>query len=874
MSPSAPQQHAHETLAVAPRGTERLLADELRELGLTARTGRGIVTISGGLDAAYRVCLWSRVAARVLLPVARFNAGDREALYAGASSVDWDRHVRPDGTLAILASGTTPGLVDTRFSARVVKDALVDQIRERHGRRPSVDLRSPDLRLSLHLERGEGTLSIDLSGDGLHRRGYREAGRQTEAPLKENLAAAALRAAGWPALARRGAALVDPLCGSGTFVIEAAGMAADAAPGLTRSSWGFLRWPGHDGDLWDRLLREAEERRIAGLARLAASHSKDAVFLGFDKDARSVELAREALRRAGMQTAARIRQCALEDLRLPTGWRRRHPGLFIVNPPYGERLDDAGLASLYSLLGRVLRRDFAGWRAAVLLADERLGRKIGMPRPRRFPLYNGPLRCTLLTATVPEGGHRTAERAAPARPLAQTAQTEAAERTAPKAQPAVHAAAEEAAEAPPATGSPSSVLTGARVTGRDLERLFAGESVPPPPPAHDAPATGDLTRPESGAAGRVFSRRTPRQPEDGSAAQGVTATEFANRLRRNLRTIGRPLRRAGISCYRLYDADLPDFNLALDLYDGWAVMQEYAAPAQIDPAKARARLSAALEAVRETLDLPAERIVVKVRRRQRGADQYGRLGRAAHVITVRERDEAFLVNLSDYVDTGLFLDQRLTRGLLRELAPGLAFLNLFGYTGAATISAARGGAARSLTVDLSATYLDWARRNFALNSLDPRHHRLLRADCIRWLREERHRRFGLVYLAPPAFSNSRRMGRDTLDVQRDHVVLIRGAARLLETGGTLIFDCSLRRFRLDRASLADYELTDLSRCTLPPDFVRSAASHHVWAVRPRDKGHLPAREMGRHSGPLVPQQDAAADRRQTPGLRVGDRRAT
>ena len=785
--------------ATGPRGTEELLAAELRGLGLAAvRRSHGGVGFAGTLGDAYRACLWSRVAGRVLLPLVEFPAADREELYRGVAAVDWDDHVAPAATLAVDVTGTTAGLVDTRFAAQVAKDAVVDQVRTQHGRRPSVDLRTPDVRLNLHLERGRGTLSVDLAGESLHRRGYREPGRQVQAPLKENLAAAVLLAAGWPRLTKGGAALLDPLCGSGTLLVEGGLMAADAAPGLLRRTWGFSGWRGHDAAAWAELRREADERRAAGLARLVARQRGAPRILGFDRDARAVELARQTLRRAGLQEVARVEHRELAELRLPLG-PVAEAGLLAANPPYGERLDEPELAGLYNLLGRTLRREFGGWRAAVLVADRRLGARLGLPHPHELALFNGPIRCTLLTAIIAGGRQRPA--ATPAEPAAGTT-PEAEDR----------AAVDRAAAAAPQQPSITVATPRRTFTGRDLERVFAG-----------LPVEQSLRRAES--------RSAPTSQPGPDVA--LHPEEFANRLRRNLRTLGRPLRRAGVSCYRLYDADLPDYNLAVDLYDGWALVQEYAAPAEIDPRKAARRLQAALAAIRTTLELPPERIVLKVRRRQRGVGQYGRLGQEGRVLTVHEHGAAFLVNLSDYLDTGLFLDQRLTRSVLRDLAPGQAFLNLFGYTGAATVSAALGGASRSLTIDLSATYLDWARRNFDLNGLDPHRHRTLQADCLSWLEEQStpRVRYGLIYLTPPTFSNSKRMGAATLDVQRDHVALIRAAARVLETHGTLVFESNRRGFRIDRESLADFLLADLSRITLPPDFARRAHSHHVWAIR-------------------------------------------
>ena len=233
------------------------------------------------------------------------------------------------------------------------------------------------------------------------------------------------------------------------------------------------------------------------------------------------------------------------------------------------------------------------------------------------------------------------------------------------------------------------------------------------------------------------------------------------------------MRRQGVSCYRLYDADLPDYNLAIDVYEGRLHVQEYAPPAEIPPAAAAARLEEALAVVTEVLDKSRDGIVVKERRRQRGAAQYQRHASGGAFFPVTEDGLTYVVNLTDYLDTGLFLDQRLTRRLIRQEAGGRRFLNLFAYTGAATVSAVAGGASASTTVDLSATYLDWARRNLQANGIEEgTAHRLIRADALEWVGID-DGQYDLILLDPPTFSNSKRMDRASFDVQRDHADLIR-----------------------------------------------------------------------------------------------------
>ena len=372
--------------ALVPRGTDDLVAAEAAACGgVEVAIGRSGVAWRGDLEAAYRFCLWSRAASRLLLPLATFPAADPEALYAGVAAVAWEDHLDPDRTLAVDGRARGAGGVNTHFLALKTKDAVVDRLREHCGRRPSVDLERPDLRLSIYLEGESATVALDLAGAPLHRRGYRGAGGV--APMKETLAAAVLLRAGWPALADAGGALVDPLCGSGTLLIEGAWIAGDVAPGLLRPRFGFHGWLGHRPALWRRLLAEAEERRAAGRQRLPP-------IAGSDADAQAVAAAVDGIERAGLAGRVRVAQCELARAAPPPGAR---PGLVATNPPYGERLGGgtAGLEELYSLLGRRLKEHFPGWRAAVLGTDPALLAALGMRASKRNTLYNGAIECRL-----------------------------------------------------------------------------------------------------------------------------------------------------------------------------------------------------------------------------------------------------------------------------------------------------------------------------------------------------------------------------------------------------------------------------------------------------------------------------------------------
>ncbi|MGA7800692.1 MAG: bifunctional 23S rRNA (guanine(2069)-N(7))-methyltransferase RlmK/23S rRNA (guanine(2445)-N(2))-methyltransferase RlmL [Gammaproteobacteria bacterium] len=720
---------SHALFATAPKGLTSLLLDELRALGAApAKETPAGVSFEGALEMAYRACLWSRFANRILLPLARFPAPTPEALYAGVRSIPWAQHMAPSGTLAVDANTGASAISHSQYAALKLKDAVVDQFRDAAGVRPSVDVERPDLRINLYLFRDQATVSVDLSGDSLHRRGYRR--ESVLAPLKENLAAAILMRAGWPEVAADGGALVDPMCGSGTLPIEAALMAGDIAPGLLRPYFGFEGWLGHRVELWQRLLEEADERRARGIDRIPPIH-------GYDADAAAVRATLANIEAAGLRGKVHAERRDLAHL-VPVAGRAGRAGLVVVNPPYGQRLGDVeSLRPLYAQLGTRLREHFTGWRAAVFTGNPELAKGMGLRARRQHALFNGAIPCKLLHFEVePQWFVAVRSPASPPRPLA------------------------------------------------------------------DAGAGGEM---------------------------------FANRVRKNLRQLRRWAAREGVCCYRVYDADMPEYALAVDLYRGdsqWVHVQEYAAPASIDPERARLRLREALTVLPDVLEVPRERVYFKVRRRQKGQAQYERLDEQGEFHEVREGACRLLVNFTDYLDTGLFLDHRLTRHLVGELAAGRRFLNLFAYTGAATVHAVLGGASASTTVDMSNTYLEWARRNFDLNGISGPEHELVRADCLQWLErqaESGRRRYGLIFLDPPTYSSSKRMA-STFDVQRDHVALIRQASRLLTDDGVLIFSNNFRRFRMDADALSGLRVRDISADTLPRDFARNPRIHNCWRI--------------------------------------------
>jgi len=721
-------------LATTPPGLGDLLAAELAALGAQAvRERSAAVSFAGTLETGYRACLESRLASRVLLQIARFEAPDTDSFYAQSRALAWGEHLDAGASLACEFTGRHPTIAHSHFGALKLKDAIVDAVRTASGTRPSIVLDRPDVRIHAHAHGATVTLYVDFAGESLHRRGYR--GEAGEAPLKENVAAGVLIRSQWPQRAAEGAEFLDPMCGSGTLVIEAALIAAQRAPSLGRGYFGFLGWRGHDAQLWRRLEAAARARCLERALAMP-------MLRGRDRDRSAVRAALANAERAGIGAWVQFETGPLLEAR-PMA---RGVGLVCTNPPYGARLSTLEQArATHRELGAVLREHFQGWRAAVLTGAPQFGMELGIRAARTHTLYNGAIECRLLRLSIEP------------------------------------------------------------------------QSLRPP---------GSLARPDS------------------PLAETPGARMFANRLAKNLRQLRRWAEREGVWCYRLYDADMPEYAFAIDQYETldpverWLYVQEYAAPGDIDPEAARRRRGEVLASLPRVTGVPRERIRVRTRRRTRRGEQYGKRESPSPATVsgtnpvVSEGGLRFEVSFAAYLDTGLFLDHRLTRARLRGAARGRRFLNLFAYTGAATVYAAAGGAVATTSVDLSRTYLDWARRNLLLNGLQDGPHGFVQADCREWLRAAPsvQGRYDLIFLDPPTFSNSKRM-QGVLDIQRDHGTLIEQCMRLLAPGGLLVFSTNAQRFQLDAQVALRYAVSDISAATLPHDFARNPRIHRCFELR-------------------------------------------
>ncbi|KHT11552.1 23S rRNA methyltransferase [Pectobacterium brasiliense] len=693
--------------ASTARGLEELLKSELESLGAqSCAVVQGGVHFEGDNRLLYQSLLWSRLASRILLPLNEFKVHSDLDLYLGVQAIDWSTIFSIDKTFAVHFTGTNEDIRNSQYGALKVKDAIVDSFTRKTGQRPDVAKQQPDIRVNVFLQRDMASVSLDLSGDGLHQRGYRDLAGL--APLKENLAAAIVLRSGW----KSGTPLVDPMCGSGTLLIEAAMIAADRAPGLHRTHWGFNAWLKHDAELWREVTAEAQQRARQGLQATTSS------FFGSDNDRRVIEIAKANARRAGVAELISfdVRDAAQLKNPLPEGPK----GTVVSNPPYGERLEsEPALIALHNMLGRKMKSDFGGWQLSLFSASPELLSCLQLRAERQFKAKNGPLDCV-------QKNYQLAE--------------------------------------------------------------TQGESA------------------------------------------GQIAEDFANRLRKNLRKLEKWAKQQGIECYRLYDADLPEYNVAVDRYGSWVVVQEYAPPKTVDAQKARQRLFDVINATLSVLELPSNRLVLKTRERQKGKNQYEKLAQKGDFLLMEEFGAKLWVNLTDYLDTGLFLDHRIARKMLGEMSRGKDFLNLFAYTGTASVHAGLGGARSTTTVDMSRTYLEWAEKNLRVNGLTGRQHRLIQADCLSWLHNA-NEQFDVIFIDPPTFSNSKRM-EESFDVQRDHLALMKDLKRLLRRGGTIMFSNNKRGFQMDTAGLTALGLNakEITAQTQSQDFARNRQIHNCWLL--------------------------------------------
>lgn len=687
-------------------GTEKLLEKELLSLGV-----KNINVINGGVyyesndRVLYQSLMWSRIASRIYLCIKKFSINNRDDLYHNVFDINWNEIFDINNTFLVSFQGTNNIIRNSLFGALITKDAIVDQFKKKYSYRPSISLIEPDIRIKLLLFNNNILhIMLDLSGESLNKRGYRQFCNTT--PIKENLGTAIVLNSGW----NKNIPMIDPMCGSGTLLIEAAMIASDRAPGLRRLKWGFQSWKQYNQNLWKNVVIEAEERFKIGIKKCFKNY-----FIGYDYNP---EIIKKAIINASNAGVLEIVQFSTQNLNdLKNIYNTEKIGIILSNPPYGERCQtESQLVGLYVQLGIASKKYFKNWKLSIFSSSIFLLQFLQMHSYKEHAFRNGSLNC--------------------------------------------------------------------------IQRNYV-----------------------------VFSQN--------SKFQG---NEYKDRLNKNFKILKKWSDLEKLQCFRVYNADLPNYNIIVDVYHTWIVIQEYQAPKLIDYNKALKRLSDAIYYTKEILSISINNIILKTRQKNKNKTQYKKLFNRNNFITVQEYRAKFLVNLTDYLDTGLFSDKRLIRKLLGIMAKGKDFLNLFSYTGTASVYAGLAQANSTTSVDISNTYIKWSMRNMSLNNLTGSQHHFIQTDCLNWIKKT-NQKFDLIFINPPTFSNSKKMQK-SFDLKRDYLDIMIHLKKILRYNGDIIFSSSTRNFEINFDHIKPMKLhaKKITKKVQSKDFLKNSNFYHSWLI--------------------------------------------
>ncbi len=741
-------------------GLESVVKRELATLGYEARgIAPGRLRISAAdFETVARCNLWLRTADRVLVELLRFEALDFDALFETTRDLHWEDWIPLDGEIHVVGRSVNSQLSSVPACQRAVKKAIVDRLQLAHHGKPLTES-GHKFKVEIGILKDEATVTLDTTGASLHKRGYRSAG--APAPLKETLAAALIQLSVW----REGRPLLDPFCGSGTIVIEAARLARQIAPGIDRS-FSFEDWHVCDPKFINQAREEANDSILPNLSER---------LIGADVDFRVLRHARASAEQGRVIDDVHFDERSFER----TSSKRKY-GCVITNPPYGERLGESPeIAELYRTMPEVFRK-LSTWSFFILTNELGFESIVQRRAERRRKLYNGRIECTYFQFLGPK---------------------------------------------------PTSMQRAEHVPieADDVKQFGSDQS-------DHAITIDDALPDESQAASRESVRRPSRPPKEvvpvfgGLSPKSHEQAElFARRLTKRARHLRRWPTKQGITCFRLYEKDIPEVPLVVDRYEDHLHLIEYDRPHERDLGEHADWLDLMAKTAGETLGVPSQKVFLKKKQRQRGTLQHEKQAEAGYETIVNEGGLKFFVNLTDYVDTGLFLDHRITRSLVRDDVRGKDFLNLFAYTGAFTVYAADAPAKSTTTVDWSSAYVTWAERNLKLNRLGGDHHHFIRKDAREYVRNlSPQPQFDVVVLDPPTFSNSKRTD-EVWDVQQDHAELINEILVRMREGGVLYFSNNFRRFKLDEESIQSDRIFEISKQTVPEDF-RNRRIHRCWRI--------------------------------------------
>ena len=756
-------------VAACAFGLEAVVKRELIALGYDAKVAQpGRVEFEGGWADVCRSNLWLRTADRVLIKVLEFPAADFDALFETVKEHDWSELIAVDAAFPVTGRSRLSQLSSVPAVQRTVKKAIVESLKREHSTTELPET-GVTFKIDVALLNDVAQLTLDTTGDSLHKRGYRKlTGR---APIKETLAAALVDLSVW----KPERMLVDPFCGTGTIAIEAAMLGMQIAPGMNRT-FASSDWNQISATLWNDAI-EAAKAQIDSDA--------DLQIIGSDIDAEALEMAKYHARQAGVDRQIHFRQQAFHEFKSEQKY-----GCIITNPPYGERLEDLrSVQPLYETFPGILQR-LDTWSLFVITNVPSVEKIFERRATRRRKLFNGRIECMYYQylGPRPPRGYFDDDYVDP--------ETQAPE-------PAVSVAAASPAIESTRVPSPSDVKS---VAANPSSQMTARE---PDSKSHTkavAPIFGGL------------------QSKDHEQAD-----LFRSRLTKRARHLRKWPTKRGVTCFRLYDRDIPEIPLVVDRYEGHLHITEYERPHERELGRHAAWLELMRTTAAETLEVSVEQAHLKSR--DHDSRQYEKIANQRQRVEVQEAGLKFLVNLTDYVDTGLFLDHRTTRLMVHSEANGTRFLNLFAYTGSFTVFAADADADSTVTVDLSKNYLQWAQDNLKINGLLGPEHKFIDMDCMAYLERSvaKKKKFDLIVVDPPTFSNSKRT-EDDWDVQQRHVEMLNMIAQILTPGGVVYFSTNFRRFKFDEASLNGFEtIFEISKQTVPEDF-RNKRIHRCWRM--------------------------------------------
>lgn len=730
-------------------GLENALLIELSTLNISGtklRTGRISSCVS--LYDFYQICLYSRVASRIMLPLGEYYFKKQthldkkteiiddipQVLYTYTKTIDWKQFLNIDHTFLVRVSVDKRVSVNQQFTTLRVKDAIADYFTQNTGKRPSVDNKNPDFIIYVHIGLDMAEISLDLSGGSLHRRGYRVV--NTNAPLKENLAAALLYECGWHT--KNFDILIDPMCGSGTFITESLLMYLNYPVGI-HNTFGFYQLPQHDKKLWQQCQEKAQEEFNNNLNMPLPK------IYAFDADIKAIKSTHKNIHASALQ---QIKEHLLDSLtilcqplyKLPATLQKipqSSTPLIITNPPYGERLSDYDLIKpLYQGLGIMLKESGINLYVSILANKIEQADAIPIQNPKTIKCYNGAL---------------------------------------------------------PVYFRQGYIYNNAQTYLLD-----------------------NFQKKEIQLPDNIMDEKIKSQ-----------SVEFANRIQKNIIQLKKQAKKEQVSNLRIYDADLPNFNMAIDIYGNFVHIQEYAPPKTVQEEIAKLRFSVALFIVRQILNVNKEQVFIKTRKKQSGNNQYSKQNSQGKKYIVQENNAYFFVNFTDYLDTGLFIDHRNMRQIIKSQSKNKMVLNLFAYTCTASVHAALADAKKVVSVDLSENYLQWGKENFALNGLIVEDDCFVCADVFEWIKNSSDK-YDLIFIDPPTFSNSKKF-KGSFDVQRDHVSLINRAMNRLNAEGVVYFSNNFTRFVLSEELKKRYDVVNITPKTTGFDFKSSL--HQSYAIR-------------------------------------------